>query len=136
MKRFKFDKYTVLATLSALFVFCTLSVAMSAQAAGDDRQCSVTFTTGAAGTTASPSSGTCSWVAGATVLMQCDQAVYYTASGTATATDFIADFVANKDQVILYLNSSPNETQKNISVLGVSASGTCKFAKTNRRKPI
>jgi hypothetical protein len=114
-------------------VICLL--AYPAQALGDDRQCSVTFTTGAAGTTASPSSGTCNWVRGSTLLMQCDQDVYFSSTATATANDFQVKFSINPDPYIIYQLDTSN-LQKDVSVLGVTASGTCKFAKTNRRKPI
>lgn len=126
MDRFK----SLLTPAVLLFLLGLVLLGSAAQAAGEDRQCSVTFTAGAAGTTATPSAGTCSWLAGATVLMQCDQAVYWSQTGTATATDFKVDFVSNADPYIVYL--SPNA--KAISVLGVTASGTCKFGATTVRK--
>ena len=116
-----------------LALVCLL--APPAYALGDDRLCSVTFTSGVAGTTASPSSGTCSWVAGSTLLMQCDQDVYFSSSGTATANDFQVKFTVNSDPYLIY-QLETNNLQRNVSVLGVTASGTCKFGKTNRRKPI
>lgn len=113
-----------------LFLVGVVLLGFSAQAAGEDRQCSVTFTNAVAGTTASPTAGTCAWSYGATVLMQCDQAVYFSQTGTATATDFKVDFTSNSDPYIVYL--SPN--QKTITFLGVSASGTCKFGASSVRK--
>jgi membrane-bound ClpP family serine protease len=121
-----------------------LALSTPVMAAGDDRQCSVTFTSGVAGSTASPSSGTCAWSAGATVLMQCDQDVFFNTTtnaqgtvGPATNVDFQVNFSANRDPYIVYLlDNGTGAGSKNISVLGVTASGTCKFAKTNRRKPI
>lgn len=136
MKRFKFDKLTFLATVGAVSLLGLSSVVM---AAGDDRQCSVTFTNVTAGTTATPSTGTCSWARGSTLLMQCDAAVYFSSTATATATDFKVDFTVNPDPYIIYQLDSGGSSgllAKDVSVLGVTASGTCKFAKTNRRKPL
>ena len=113
----------------ALFLGFILG-AFAALGAGEDRQCSVTFTSASAGTTASPTSGTCLWLPGATVLMQCDQDVYFSQTGTATSTDFKVAFTSNSDPYIVYL--SPN--QKVITFLGVSASGTCKFGASSVRK--
>ena len=95
--------------------------------------CSVAIATGAASSTASPTTGSCSWVKGATVLMQCDQNVYFdsTSGGTATSADMRADFTSTSDPVPVYLDAY----DKDISLLAVSASGTCKFAITKRRKP-
>ncbi len=137
MKLYRFSLEAFLATLTALAFFCLTTVAF---AAGDDRQCSVTFTTGVAGTTAVPTTGTCTWGAGSTLLMQCDQDVYFSGTTTATSTDFQVKFSVNPDPYLIYMldtsGGSGTSSQKNVSVLGVSASGTCKFAKTNRRKPI
>lgn len=121
-----------------------LAFSTSVFAAGDDRQCSVTFTSGVAGDTSAPSSGTCSWTAGATVLMQCDQDVYFNTTtnaqgvvGPATNVDFQVNFSVNRDPYVVYLlDNGAGAGSKNISVLGVTTSGTCKFGKTNRRKPI
>lgn len=136
MKRF------LRAGAQAILVMYTLGLLSLgvALAAGEDRACSVTFTTGAAGNTGAPSSGTCNWEQGSTVLMQCDAAVYFSATTTATANDFKVDFAANSDPYIIYLTAASfpgggATVGKVISVLGVSASGTCKFAKSMRRKP-
>lgn len=102
------------------------------------RQCSVTFTNSVAGTTSAPTTGTCSWIAGATVAMQCDQAVYYNAdksattggATTATSVDFSVDFTANSDPYIIVLAGNA----KHISILGVSTSGTCKFGPMRAKK--
>ena len=112
-------------------VFVVL-VALTSFAAGEDRQCSVTFTAGAAGTTASPTSGTCGWLPGAVVLLQCDQDVYFSQTGTATNTDFQVKFTANADPYLVYLG--PN--QKVITFLGVSASGTCKLGGSAVRRKV
>lgn len=126
------DRFKNLLTPAILLFLLGLVLLGTAAQAGEDRQCSVTFTAGVAGTTATPSAGTCSWGLGATILMQCDQAVYWTQApgATASATDFKVDFTANSDPYIAYL--SPNS--KTISVLGVTAAGTCKFGATSVRR--
>lgn len=120
--------------MKRIFIFAALGMvlgfATAALGAGEDRQCSVTFTNAAAGTTATPTSGTCSWNYGATVLLQCDQDVYFSQTGTATSNDFKIAFTSNSDPYIVYL--SPN--QKTITFLGVSASGTCKLGASSVRK--
>ena len=113
-----------------LALVVALLVSLTASAAGEDRVCSVTFTAGAAGTTASPTSGTCTWSYGATVLMQCDQDVYFSQTATATSTDFKIAFTSNSDPYIIYLG--PNN--KTITFLGVTTSGTCKLGPSSVRK--
>lgn len=113
--------------LFGVLLLSTLAIADDTE----DRKCSVTFTAGAAGTTASPSAGTCSWTKGSTVIMQCDQDVYFNTQTTATNVDFQVKFTSNADPYIVYLGAG----KTNISVLGVTASGTCKFSSSMRRKP-
>lgn len=118
--------------LKATLVGLSLVVAAVASAGGDDRQCSVIFnTSNDGGNTAAPASGNCNWTAGSTLLMQCSTPVYFSASGDAGSTDFVADFTNNPDPYIICLSAN----QTNVSVLGVSADGGCKFSKTNRRVP-
>jgi hypothetical protein len=95
--------------------------------------CSVAVATGAASSTSSPTTGACSWVKGATVLMQCDVAVYFDSQvgGTATSADAKADFASNSDPVPVYLDAF----DKDISLLATASAGTCKFMTTKRRKP-
>lgn len=129
-----------LVTATAMFLLgVAVLMATPAFGAGDDRQCSVTFTNVTAGTTATPTTGTCLWARGSTLLMQCDAAVFFSSTTTATATDFKVDFTVNPDPYIIYQLDSGGASgllAKDVSILGVSASGTCKFAKTNRRKPL
>lgn len=142
MKRFKFTNLTAFVTAAALTLLAT-----AVFAAGDDRQCTVSYSSTVAGTTAGSNTdggsssdggivGHCNWGPGTTLLMQCSTSVYYSSSGVATSSDFQVDFASNKDQSIIYQNSAANPVQEDVSVLGVSAAGTCKFAKTNRRKPL
>lgn len=112
-------------------VFVVL-VALTSFAAGEDRQCSVTFTNAAAGTSAAPTAGTCGWLPGAVVLLQCDQDVYFSQTGTATSTDFLVKFTVNSDPYLVYLG--PN--QKTITFLGVTASGTCKLGGSAVRRGV
>lgn len=99
--------------------------------------CSVTYTTGAAGVTSSPASGTCSWSPGGAVLVQCSSDVYgswaVNAAGTvvtATSADVTLSFSSNLDPIPVCLQGRENH----ISVLGVTASGTCKFLPTSLRR--
>lgn len=123
----------------AVFFFCSALLALAifaprAEASGNDVICQVSFTTAVKGETFR--NALCVWAPGTVLTMQCDQDVYY--SGTspvpgsvgpdAGTTDFKAGFVANSDPIILPLLN----TQKDITVLGVSASGTCKFGKLSR----
>lgn len=115
-----------------LIRFVVLCLGLSAFAAGEDRQCSITFTNAVAGSTLAPTSGTCSWQPGAVLLMQCDQDVYFSQTGTATNTDFQVKFSANSDPYLVYLG--PN--QKTVTFLGVTASGTCKFGASTVRRGV
>lgn len=98
--------------------------------------CSVTYTTGAAGTTVTPASGSCSWALGTNVLMQCSTDVYFNyqvvngALAAATSADATASFASNLDPIPVCLKNN----EKHISVLGVTASGTCKFMSTDLRR--
>lgn len=112
--------------LIALLGLCSVWPAQ----ANEVRQCSVAVTTGGAATTASPTSGTCSWERGATIVMQCDVAVYWNATKnstggatTATSADLSVDFTTNSDPYKIELSGNA----KHVSVLSVSSSGTCKF---------
>lgn len=101
------------------------------------------------GTTFSPAVGTCTWVAGATVAMQCTQKVCYNVQGAivkfsdggipsgpvASCTgdagvppDLAVDFTTNPDPYLIYL--SPNEKQ--ITVQASTTTTTCTFAKSPR----
>jgi hypothetical protein len=95
--------------------------------------CAVNVATGAATTTGTPTSGTCTWAKGANVLMQCDVDVYVDSQsgGTATSADQRVNFTSNNDPYIVYLDAN----DQNISLLSVSASGSCKFMTTKRPKP-
>lgn len=99
--------------------------------------CSVTYTTGAAGVTSSPATGTCTWAQGATVLVQCSTDVYgswqLTSAGTlvtATSADVTLSFASNLDPIPVCLQG----TERHISVLGVTANGTCKFMTTSLKR--
>jgi hypothetical protein len=98
--------------------------------------CSIT-TDGTSKTTASPTSGSCTWVAGSTVLVSCDQDVYIdsTTSSNVAPTASSADqklvFTTNQDPVPVYLE--PRD--KVIAVTQVSAPGTCKFMTVGTRRP-
>lgn len=120
-------------------LFVALLAFSSLAFAGEDRVCSVTFTSGTAGNTSAPSSGTCSWQKGAVLVVQCDVNVYWTttfsgsAAPVATATDFAINFLSNSDPYLVYLDAS----RQHISFLGVTSSGTCKIGpSTVRKKPL
>ena len=72
--------------------------------------CTIT-TSGSSANTSSPTTGTCSWPKGATVLVQCDQSVYLDSTSvlgvapTASSSDELVDFASNKDPKIVYLNN-------------------------------
>lgn len=99
--------------------------------------CSVTYTTGVAGVTSSPATGTCAWSPGGAVLVQCNTDVFASwavnAAGTvitATSSDVTLAFATNLDPIPVCLQGRENH----ISVLGVTASGTCKFIPTSLRR--
>lgn len=118
--------------MKRLALFAVVLLSLTTFGAGEDRQCSITFTNAVAGTTAAPTAGTCSWQPGAVLLMQCDQDVYFSQTGTATSTDFQVKFTSNSDPYLIYLG--PN--QKVVTFLGVSASGTCKFGASAVRRGV
>lgn len=131
----------MLFSLALLAGFVAFLYATEVQAA-EQVVCSVTFTNVAAGTTASPASGTCSWLRGTMVLMSCDQDVYFSATTgfnsvvvPATAAMQRLNFISVaqvENPYPVYLSTS----DKDVSVLGVTASGTCKFIVSPfRRKP-
>lgn len=105
--------------------------------------CTLDFTTAAAVNTASPTTGSCSWNAGANVLMQCRSAagsgvdVYsrheLDAAGAvvaASSTGNVYAYSTNLDPIAVCLVGR----EKHISVRGVSASGTCYFTITTMRR--
>lgn len=117
-------------------------LASGASLAADPKQvCSLSVTTGSAASTASPTSGTCSWPRGAAVvLMWCSVDVVYEANWSlstgavtvASATQGVhVSFSSGQDLVPIYLNSN----DKDISVIAATASGTCYFYLTQRRRP-
>lgn len=120
----------------ALFLLLGLLLAPVVHAA-DPVVCSVNTATGAASSTASPTTGTCSWAAGSVILMQCTTDVYFDSSTvnnvapTATNADAFVDWTNNKDWWPVYLDSN----DKVISLLAVTTAGSCKFMTTKRRRP-
>lgn len=102
--------------------------------------CSIT-TSGTSANTSSCTSGSATWLNGATVLVACDQSVYIDSTNpspgnpngtpTASSTDQLIDFASNKDPYIVYLNPG----DKHIAVIQVTTAGTCKFMTTLRPKP-
>lgn len=109
--------------------------ALSAPAA-EPVVCSIT-TDGTSKSTASPTTGSCTWVAGSTVLVQCDQDIYIdsTTTGvtapTASSSDTLLAFSSNKDPVPVYLE--PRD--KVIAITQVTTAGTCKFSTVSTRRP-
>lgn len=132
----------------ALVVGFILGLA-GASFAADPVVCTVTTSTSTAATTALPTGGpgACSWGKGAVILMQCTTDVYIDTSNlidvpvpldggvigsaVATSADQRVDFSSNSDPYIVYLNSG----DQHVSVLAVSSAGSCKFMKTQRRRP-
>lgn len=98
--------------------------------------CTIT-TAAAAVSTAAPTTGTCSWQAGSTVLVSCDQDIYIDSTTTgvtppvASSADQKLVFTSNQDPVPVYLE--PRD--KVISVIWVSVAGTCKFMTVSTRRP-
>lgn len=127
-------------TLKPLIAIVTAYLFLMVQPAWSAEKvlCSVTYTTGAAGVTSSPTTGSCSWSVGSNVLMQCTTDVYFNyqvvngALAAATSADAIASFSSNLDPIPVCLSSPSNE--RHISVLGVTVSGTCKFMQTSFRR--
>ena len=141
MKNFVIAFLTAVAYLGAVF-------ALTAEAA-DPVVCAVTTSTSTAATTALPAAGAgaCNWGKGAVILMQCTTDVYIDSTslvdvaspldggviGTAVATsaDQRVDFSSNSDPFPIYLGVN----DQHVSVLAVSSAGSCKFMKTQRRRP-
>lgn len=133
--------------LAALFAV-SFVYSFDAEAA-DSVVCSVTTSTSTAATTALPASGPggCDWPKGAVILMQCTTDVYIDSNqlvdvsrpfdggviGTAVATsaDQRVDFASNSDPYPIYLGVN----DQHVSILAVSSAGSCKFMKTQRRRP-
>ena len=105
--------------------------------------CTLDFTTAAAVNTSAPTTGSCSWLKGSNVLMQCRSAagagvdVYsrheLSSAGTLVAADStgnVYSFATNLDPIPVCLMGN----EKDISVRGVSASGTCYFTITTLRR--
>lgn len=98
--------------------------------------CAIT-TDGTSKTTASPTTGTCSWQKGATVLMTCTADVYMDSSTvanvapTASSADQPIVFSTNQDPYKIYLDSNDQV----IAVTQVTAAGSCKFMKIATRRP-
>lgn len=117
--------------------------------AADNVVCTVTTSTSTAATTALPAggAGTCNWSKGSVILMQCTTDVYVDSqqlidvpppldggvqgTSVATSADQRVDFTSNSDPYIIYLG----DKDQHVSVLAVSAAGSCKFMKTQRARP-
>lgn len=125
-------------TLKPLIAIVTAYLLLMVQPAWSAEKvlCSVTYTTGVAGVTSSPTTGSCSWSAGSNVLMQCTTDVYFNyqvvdgALAAATSADAVAGFASNTDPIPVCLS----RLERHISFLGVTASGTCKFMQTSFRR--
>ena len=141
MKNLTIAFLTAVAYLGAVY-------ALTAEAA-DPVVCAVTTSTSTAATTALPAAGpgACNWTKGSVILMQCTTDVYIDSTslvdvaapldggviGTAVATsaDQRVDFSSNSDPFPIYLGVN----DQHVSVLAVSSAGSCKFMKTQRRRP-
>lgn len=117
--------------------------------AADPVVCTVATSTSTAATTALPSSGAgaCNWGKGAVILMQCTTDVYVdttnlvdvpapldggvVGSAVATSADQRVDFSSNTDPYPIYLGNN----DQHVSLLAVSSAGSCKFMKTQRKRP-
>lgn len=118
-------------------IFAVIAIlALGAAQAAEPVVCRIT-TDGTSKTTASPTSGTCNWVAGSTVLMTCTQDVYVdsttvaTVAPTASSTDQPLIFSTNQDPVPIYLE--PRD--KVIAVTQLTAPGVCSFMTVSTRRP-
>lgn len=109
--------------MKRLFPLLLLVLFAAPVGASEKYLCTVTSTNPTAGTTNSPSAGTCSWAKGAEIAVQCDVAIHYDASGTATTDDVKIDFAANPDPFRIDLHSD----EKAVSILSVSGAATCRF---------
>lgn len=139
--------------LAGFFVGVWLAVPLQEAEAADNVACAVTTSTSTAATTAAPASGACDWQPGNVIMMQCTTDVYVdtnavravfntqsdggnyfdggTTGGVATSADQRVDFSSNSDPYIIYLNNGDHH----VSLLAVSAAGSCKFMKTQRARP-
>lgn len=102
--------------------------------AADKQVCTLSVTTGSAASTSTPTSGTCSWTKGQVILMQCTVDVIIDANLNATASATSGSRVAfssGQDAYPIYLGTN----DKDVSVIAQSASGTCYFFTTQRRRP-
>lgn len=108
--------------------------------ASEKVDCTLTTGTGAAVSTASCTTGSATWTQGSQVLMQCTTDVYVSSTTTlnggtvtaATSSMEMVDFTNNKDKVLILLDKN----DLHVSVLAVTSAGTCKFMKTQRKKPV
>jgi pectate lyase len=122
--------------LVAFAAFLLLMFSIAAFAA-EPVVCAITTATGSSASTASPTTGTCTWGKGATVLVQCTTDTYIDSTTvgvtapSATSSDQAIDFTNNKDPYIVYLGNS----DKVIAVRAVSSAGSCNFMPSLRRKP-
>jgi hypothetical protein len=82
--------------------------------------CKITANNPAVGTSTAPTAGTCSWVAGAQIRMQCSGAVFYAAEKDATTDD--AE-VATGDSYSIDL--APRE--RVVTFLPKAGAVTCRF---------
>lgn len=127
-------------TLKPLIAIVTAYLFLMVQPAWSAEKvlCSVTYTAGVAGVTSAPTTGSCSWDIGSNVLMQCTTDVYFNyqvvngALAAATSADAVAGFASNTDPIPVCLSTPSRE--RHISVLGVTAAGTCKFMQTSFRR--
>ena len=123
--------------LVACLAAFTITAYASEALAADPVVCSVNTATGAPSSTAAPTSGTCSWQQGQTLLMKCTTDTYVDSSTVngvlpvATSADDLVDFTNNKDAFPLYLVNS----DRVVSLLAATAPGNCKFQTTLRKKP-
>lgn len=127
-------------TRKALVVGCVLGVAMSTYVyAVDVPACMVNVTSTASSTLLSSDGGTCSWLAGSTVLQQCTVDVHVSSTRdagvllSATSAMQRVDYTnGNRDPYIFYLSGS----EKHISTIRAgSTDGTCIYMPTPRKKP-
>ena len=116
----------------ASFLVCFAISALAAD--NEDAICVVNFSSTDAGFTNASTDGGCTWLEGATIIMQCDQDVYFNQGNpqrAASSQDFIVKFTINPDPYKIFLGNK----NKVISVIGSTAAGSCKFSDSPRRKP-
>ena len=99
--------------------------------------CTIT-TDGTSKTTAAPTTGTCTWVAGSTVLVTCTADIYINSTTssagvapTVSSSNQPLIFSSNQDPVLVYLE--PRD--KVIAVTQLTAPGTCRFMTISTRRP-